>query len=137
MIRLKIMIAVAELDRIARARLDDAKALLAADRLDAALYICGYAVEVGLKARICRVLSWAGFPNTSAEFQSCRSFQVHELDVLLRLSGQEERVKAAHVDHWSIAAGWRSESRYNTVGTTDRHEVIAMVRAVEALLEIL
>ena len=114
------MIAVAELDRIARARLEDAKALLAADRLDAALYICGYAVEIGLKARICRVLTWAGFPSTSAEFQSYRSFQVHELDVLLRLSAQEERVKAAHVNDWSIAAEWRAESRYNTVGTTER-----------------
>ena len=131
------MIPVAELDRIARARLDDAKALLAADRLDAALYICGYAVEVGLKARICRVLSWADFPSTSAEFRSYRSFQVHELDVLLRLSGQEARVKTAYLDPWSIATEWRSESRYNIVGTTERHEVIAMIQAVEVLLGIL
>lgn len=137
MIRREIMIAVAELDRISRARLDDARALLAADRLDAALYICGYAVEVGLKARICRVLSWAGFPSTGAEFQSYRSFQVHELDVLLRLSGQEERVKTVHVDQWSVASRWNAESRYNTVGTTERREVIEMIQAVEALLGIL
>ena len=65
----QVMIPVAELDRIARARLDDAKALLAADRLDAAIYICGYAVEVSLKARICRILSWSNFPSTAAEFR--------------------------------------------------------------------
>lgn len=131
------MIAVAELDRIARARLDDAKALLAADRFDAAIYICGYAVEAGLKARICRVLSWSNFPNTTAEFRRYRSFQVHELEVLLRLSGQEARVKAAHFDPWRIATEWSSESRYNIVGTTERHEVIAMIQAAEELLGIL
>ena len=40
------MIPVAELDRIARARLEDAKALLQAGRYDGATYLCGYAVEV-------------------------------------------------------------------------------------------
>jgi hypothetical protein len=35
------MIAVAELDRIALARLDDAKALLAPARFDGATYLCG------------------------------------------------------------------------------------------------
>lgn len=137
MIRREIMIAVAELDRIARARLDDAKALLAAERLDAAIYICGYAVEVGLKARICRVLSWRDFPSTAAEFRAYRSFQVHELPVLLRLSGQEARVKTVYFDQWTIALEWRSESRYNTVGTAARHEVIAMIQAAEELLGVL
>ena len=131
------MISLAELDRIARARLDDAKALLAANRLDAAIYICGYAVEVGLKARICRALSWPTFPSTGTEFYAYRSFQVHELDVLLRLSGQEARVKATHFDQWNIAAEWRSRFRYNIVGTTQRHRAIAMIHAAEELLEIL
>ena len=45
------MIPVAELDNIARARLEDAKTLLAASRFDGATYLCGYAVEVALKAR--------------------------------------------------------------------------------------
>ena len=40
------MIAVDELDRIARARLHDAKSLLAAGRFDGAIYVCGYAVAV-------------------------------------------------------------------------------------------
>jgi hypothetical protein len=50
------MIPVAELDRLARARLEDAKALLAATRYDGAVYLCGYAVEVALKARTCRAI---------------------------------------------------------------------------------
>jgi HEPN domain-containing protein len=56
------VIRVDELDSIARARIEDAKALLAAGRFDGATYLCGYAVEVALKARICRALGWAEFP---------------------------------------------------------------------------
>ena len=79
------MIPVTEFDKIARARLDDAKTLFAAARFDGATYLCGYAVEVALKARICRTLNWPEFPSTGSEFQAYRSFQTHELDVLLRL----------------------------------------------------
>ena len=39
------MIPVAELDSIARARIEDAKALLTAGRFDGAAYLCGYDVE--------------------------------------------------------------------------------------------
>ena len=44
------MISVAELDIIDRARIEDAEALLTAGRFDGATYLCGYAVEVALKA---------------------------------------------------------------------------------------
>jgi hypothetical protein len=67
------MISVAELDSIARARIEDARALLHAGRFDGATYLCGY-----------------------SEFEAYRSFQTHELDVLLHLSGQEDRLKRAH-----------------------------------------
>ena len=63
------MISVAELDNIARARIEDAKALLTAGRFDGATYLCGYAVEVALKARICRSLNWTEFPSTGSESQ--------------------------------------------------------------------
>ena len=57
------MISVAELDNIARARIEDATALLTAGRFDGATYLCGYAVEVALNARICRTLNWTEFPS--------------------------------------------------------------------------
>ena len=105
------MISVAELDNIAHARIEDAKALLTADRFDGATYLCGYAVEVALKARICRTLNWTEFPSTGSEFQAYRSFQTHELDVLLRLSGQEARIKQNHFPLWNAVAIWKVESR--------------------------
>ena len=131
------MITVAELDNIARARLKDARALLAAGRFDGANYLCGYAVEVALKARICRTLNWTEFPSTGSDFQAYRSFQTHELDILLRLSGQEARVKQNHFPLWNAVAVWKVESRYNVVGTAQQPDAMAMIQAAEELLTIL
>jgi hypothetical protein len=131
------MIPVAELDNIARARIEDAKALLTAGRFDGATYLCGYAVEVALKARICRTLDWAEFPSTGGEFQTYRSFQTHELDVLLRLSGQEQRIKRNHFPLWNAVAVWKVESRYNVVGTAQQSDAAAMIQAAEELLAVL
>ncbi len=62
------MILKAELRRIAVARLADAELLLQAKRFDGASYLSGYAVEIGLKLRICKTLKWQGFPETNSEF---------------------------------------------------------------------
>jgi HEPN domain-containing protein len=131
------MIPVAELDNIARARIEDAKALLTAGRFDGATYLCGYAVEVALTARICRTLNWAEFPSTGGEFQAYRSFQTHELDVLLRLSGQEARLKQNHFALWNAVAVWKVESRYNVVGTAQQPDAAAMIQAAKELLAVL
>ncbi|MFQ5792285.1 MAG: HEPN domain-containing protein [Acidobacteriota bacterium] len=131
------MISVAELDNIALARLEDARALLAAGRFDGATYLCGYAVEVALKARICRTLNWPEFPRTGSEFQAYRSFQTHELDVLLRLSGQEPRIKQNHFALWNAVAVWKVESRYNVVGTAQQPDATAMIQAADQLLAVL
>ncbi len=131
------MIPLVELDKIARARLEDAKTLFAAGRFDGATYMCGYAVEVALKARICRTLNWPDFPSTGVEFQAYRSFQTHELEVLLRLSGQEARVKQNHFALWNTAAFWKAESRYNIISTAQQGDAEAMIRAAEQLLVVL
>ena len=55
-----------ELKQIARARLKDAEVLLGAKRYDGASYLCGYALEVALKAKICETLKWKSFPATNA-----------------------------------------------------------------------
>lgn len=131
------MISIADLETIAQARLGDARVLLSAGRYDGAVYVCGYAVEVALKAKICRVLNWQEFPQTSGEFNQYRSFQTHELDVLLRLSGQEMRIKRDHFNLWNVVAVWKAESRYNAIGTAGKTEAQAMIDAADALLKVL
>ncbi len=88
------MISIQELKRIASARLKDAEILYQGKRYDGAVYLCGYAVELTLKAKICKILKWSGFPSTNSEFQGLQSFKTHRLDLLLSLSGQEGKIKA-------------------------------------------
>ena len=87
------MIKRIELREIAKARIKDAEVLLMAKRYDGAVYICGYAIELGPKARICRTLKWPCYPSTNKEFADYRRFKTHDLDVLLHLSGIEEKIK--------------------------------------------
>ena len=110
------MIARNELRRLARERLKDAEALLAAGRFDGAVYLGGYVVELTLKARICKALGWSDFPQTRSEFQNYQSFKVHDLDVLLRLSGAERKVKTQFLAEWSAVGLWTSEVRYRRQG---------------------
>lgn len=57
-----------ELKKIAQARIEDGEILLNSHRYDGSIYLCGYAVEIALKERICRTLGWSGYPSTRREF---------------------------------------------------------------------
>ena len=128
------MISRDELRRIARARLRDAEVLLAAGRHDGDAYLCGYAIELALKHRICRTLKWMEFPSTRSEFDDYRSFQTHKLNVLLRLSGINERIRRAYAAQWMVVESWDPESRYNPIGTIDRRQTSDLIEATRQLL---
>jgi hypothetical protein len=130
------MIHPADLRHVARARLRDAQALLGARRFNGAMYVCGYAVELALKARICRTLKWSGFPQTSHEFMGLQSMRTHNLDTLLHLSGVEGRVRGEHMWLWSEILAWSPEKRYQTTQSTSR-EASVMIAAAVKLLEVL
>ena len=105
------MIAESELRKSARAKLRDAEVLLRRGRYDGAAYVCGYAMEMVLKARICRTLKWAGYPDTRKEFESLTSFKTHDLDILLKLSGSGigDRITARFPLEWrtmALSACW-------------------------------
>jgi HEPN domain-containing protein len=126
-----------DLRRIARARIKDAQALVRARRFDGAVYLCGYAVELVLKARICATLHWKDFPSTTREFENYRSFRTQNLDVLLTLSGRESKIKTSYLAEWSVVAGWDPEARYKPVGSADRSDAELMIQSAERLLKIL
>jgi len=131
------MIRVRELRRMTRARLADAEALFKSRRYDAAVYICGYAVEIALKARVCRTLSWAGYPDTRAEFQRYSSFRTHSLDVLLHISGREDKVKQRAINDWNEVSKWDPESRYHPVAAITRQQARTMIDSARVLVRIL
>ena len=122
---------------MAQARLEDSKILLANNRYDGAGYICGYAVELTLKARICDTLAWAGYPDTKKEFENLLSFKTHNLDVLLSLSGREPAIKQNNFADWSIVCLWKPESRYSAVGQVSSADAQAFLESVKSLLPML
>lgn len=128
------MISRNELRNLAKARLRDAEALVDANRLAGANYICGYAIELWLKFRICKTLHWLEFPRSSSEFQGLNSFKIHDLDRLLRLSGIEDKVKSRFFTEWSIVSEWNPESRYNSNSTITRTDAESMIESARTLL---
>lgn len=131
------MIDVGDLQLIARARLGDAKVLFSADRLEGSAYLCGYGVELALKACICKTLAWSDFPSTRNEFQAYASFKTHNLEVLLHLSGREHEVKTQLLGEWSAVTKWDPESRYTPVGSADQAEIKFMLESAETLVKFL
>ena len=127
------MIAPKVLKSICRARLSDAKVLLKAKRYDGAVYICGYVVELALKARICHTLRWAGFPETRHEFRDFQSLRTHDLEILLRFSGIEPRIKGKYFTQWSAVLNWDPDKRYRA-GQTSEQKASDMIASAAKLL---
>ncbi len=128
------MIATSELLNIARARLRDAQVLLRANRFDGAYYLCGYSVELALKVRICKTLKWSGFPEAGQDFKGLQSLKTHDLEVLLKLSGVENRIKRKYLAEWSVVLDWNPEKRYQSVGQSTQQQAKEMLTCSRRLL---
>ena len=128
------MLTISELRNISEVRLEDAKVLWSSGRFDGAVYLCGYAVEMALKARIWGTLRWDGYPSTSSEFLEYQTFRTHDLDVLLHLSGVEGDILTHAFSEWSTVAVWDPEIRYNPIGRVTETAAQSMVESTAVLL---
>ena len=128
------MITLEELQRLSKDRLEDAKALYHAGRYDGAFYICGYSIELGLKKKICETLKWDGYPDTKKEFEYLKSFKIHDLDMLLHLSGVENQIKGEVFTEWSIVVSWDPEMRYSSSKQTEQSAKL-LLESAETLLK--
>lgn len=131
------MLPTKELKKIANGRLKDGEVLFNSRRYDGAVYLCGYAVEIALKIRICKTLNWLGYPSSRADFQRYRSFRTHDLDVLLHISGREEKIKNKFLAEWSVVGGWDPEVRYKPIGSVKRQDAKLMIEASKKLVRAL
>jgi HEPN domain-containing protein len=131
------MLSVKEIQKISKTRLRDAKILFGKRRYDGAIYICGYAVELALKARICKTLKWPSFPQKKNEFTTYHSsFKIHDLNNLLILSGVESKVKSRHLADWSyIQDNWNEDMRYAPIGTATKISAKSFIESVEKVLK--
>ena len=133
------MISTADLRSTAREYLRAAKLLRTRRSYDAAVYLCGYAVEIALKARICRTLKWTtGFPETNAEFQEKGPLlKTHNLRMLLEYTTLRSLVDSRLLREWSEVIAWSPEQRYNPIGTKTITDIDSMIAATQKLLRIL
>ncbi len=132
------MIAITDLNKTAREYLRAAKLLRTGRSYDVAIYLCGYAVEIALKARNCRTLHWTtGFPETTAEFKLKSNLKTHDFEALLEFTGLQDRIKLRYFADWAIVNKWKPEQRYSPPGTKTLAEADDMIQATQNLLRIL
>lgn len=110
-----------DIQKIALSKLDDAEFLFANDRYDAAFYLGGYAIELLLKARICKTLGIDNFFDESwlmKKLKFPQAFKIHDLRQLIILAGVCTQLEAdinsnASIrDSWFVVCQWNENSRY-------------------------
>lgn len=131
------MILLNQLRQLAQGSLTDAEILLHNQRWKGAYYLCGYAIEIALKERICRTLNWEGYPASGNEFSGYNSFKTHDLDILLRLSGWEKPIRTCHRAAWYAIRDWKPEVRYAAAEETVEDHATQMLSNARIVLEAL
>ncbi len=99
----------ADLQRLAKERLRDTKALLAARRWSGAYYLAGYAVECALKARIAKKMKAEEFPDKPLA-DRCWT---HDVERLMAVAGLEPDLEAAMAADPFLAENWATVTDWN------------------------
>jgi HEPN domain-containing protein len=114
---------------LARVRLKEARALLAAECYDGAYYLAGYVVECALKAVIAKQTTRHEFP----ERKKAQESHTHNFPTLIRVAeledqlDEEERSNPAFRNLWKVVLGWSETSRYSTATSERAKEIIRAV----------
>jgi hypothetical protein len=121
----------AELQELAKLRLREAKALLAAKEWAGAYYLAGYAVECGLKSCILAYVEKTGIIFEDRKFaEKCWTHDPKELVSLARLDealGLAVAGNPALEQNWAIVKDWSELSRYRR---TPHHKAKRLYRAI-------
>lgn len=123
-----------ELKKLARIRLLEAKALSEKGLYDGACYLAGYVIELALKARICKILDMANYPESG---EISRSFKTHKYDDLIKLAGLDrkfdkaKKINSGLFTNWSLVTEWSEDFRYLPVGTSPKIRTQQIINALE------
>lgn len=135
-------------------KLKDADVLVANNRYSCAIYIAGYALEIALKRKICKIFKFVnGFPENKSEFvlyqnnlksqpllagaiTQIRDIKHHDLNKLLFYSGAEYKVKLTLLKEWTLVVTWNPEMRYSMNKIVKKHAIdnIAAIKIIVASL---
>ena len=116
----------------AKERVDDARTFFTQGRYHGAAYICGYAIEFALKARIRETLDIDSYP------ESKPAFKTHKLSDLLLLSGRQKFIIDNSAADWKILEeGWTTEMRYKSSVSFSQTNADEIIKAATSLLLLL
>ena len=77
-------------------------------------------------------LGWRDYPTPGDKY---RSFYVHDLPVLLHLSGREGAIlRKTRRKYWDAVSAWDPESRYEAVGIVSAADAANMIQSTSALM---
>jgi HEPN domain-containing protein len=105
----------AQLQRLSRTRLRDARALLGAGQFAGAYYLAGYAVECALKSCVARQVRRFDFPDKTL----ANAAHTHDLEKLVKVAGlerdfsNERRLNPALDLNWVVVKDWTVTVRYD------------------------
>jgi|SRR5712691_11452414 len=124
------MVTRRELQQLSCLRLEEAEALFGAGCYDGSAYLCGYVVELALKAAICSNFGVTEYPEKGSRLRE--SLKTHDFDDLKLLAGMEQAFTAssALLANWSVASKWKPERRYEPKGTYDQAAAKGILDAV-------
>ncbi len=115
-----------ELEARSHEWLRDARLLHEAGRFESAVYLCGYAVEFALKARMCRHLNWPSYRD------DLPGMKTHNLRNLIGSTG----ISSNPFDtEWNGIANWTPESRYAGIRDISESKSLEIIDAAQAVLE--
>ncbi len=76
-------------------------------------------------------------PTIGPGIQGVQSIKTHDLEVLLRFSGIEDRVKRKHLPEWSVVLDWNPEKRYQSIGQSTQQQATDMLTCAKKLLAVI
>jgi uncharacterized protein YjaG (DUF416 family) len=119
-----------ELIALCQDRVKDAKVLLNGHRYQGAYYLCGYAVECGLKACIAKQVAKYDFPDKKL----ANDAYTHNLASLVKVAGLEPHLGAhatanpTFATNWAVVKDWSEQYRYDrTVTSAKARDIYAAV----------
>jgi HEPN domain-containing protein len=121
-----------QLKDLALLRLKEAEVLFDAGFFDGCAYLCGYVIELALKARICATLSLEGYSEKGSQ-RLRNTFETHDFEDLKLLAGMQTEFSAdnpALLANWSIVNKWKPGRRYEAKGTYDKAAAEEMLNAI-------
>jgi hypothetical protein len=127
----------ADLQQLAKERLLDAEALMAASRWSFAHYAAGYAVECALKACLLKRMVFTGwvFDDNAKKFaEECRT---HDFSTLIKIAGMLDELNLRkkkslaeagrfHVN-WEVVNEWKVTNRYDEKSEAEPRKLIAAI----------